>query len=72
MPAHGTERGESSSRSGLDRSQVFSEHREGTVRNAGILLGLAGIAILPLMIPLGLALLVSGMECIWLSSPGMV
>jgi hypothetical protein len=72
MPALRTERSESPSHSGLDRSRVFPEHREGAVRNAGILLGLAGIAILPLMIPLGLALIVSGMECIWLASPGPV
>jgi hypothetical protein len=45
---------------------------ERNLKNLGILVGLFGIAILPLAMPLGLALIVSGMEFIWLASPDLL
>jgi hypothetical protein len=45
---------------------------ESPLKNAGILLGLVGIGILPLLFPLGLALIAAGMEFLWLASPGLV
>jgi hypothetical protein len=45
---------------------------EKNFRTLGILLGLIGIAMLPVAMLFGLALLGSGMECIWLASPDLI
>jgi hypothetical protein len=56
----------------LPRSRPYLGNWETNFRTAGILLGLAGLAILPLITLLGLILIVSGMEYLWLASPGLV
>jgi hypothetical protein len=56
----------------LYRSAFPPEVWERNLKNLGILVGLTGIAMLPIVMTLGLALIVSGMEFIWLASPDLL